>query len=178
MTMIRKNVNHLFSETEIAQRVVELGRQIALDYVEKDLVLVVLLDGAFTFAADLARAADLDLDICFIRASSYGSAQISSGEVEIVHGPDVSIQGRHVLIVEDIVDTGLTLTTVKEHLRSRLPASLKVCTMLNKPAGRLVELSAEYVGFTIEDLFVVGYGMDVGGRFRNLPYIGVYAETD
>ena len=178
MTTTRKNVTHLFSESEIARRVLELGQQIAVDYVEKDLVLVVLLDGAFTFAADLSRAMDLDVDICFMRASSYGRAQVSSGEVEIVHGPNISIQDKHVLIIEDIVDTGLTLTTIKEHLRSRLPSSLKICTMLDKPAGRLIELSAEYVGFTIEDHFVVGYGMDVAGRFRNLPYIGIYTDAD
>jgi hypoxanthine phosphoribosyltransferase len=175
MANCRKNVQPLIPESEIAKRANELGGRIAADYAGKDLVLVGLLKGAFPFIADLARAIDLDFLVSFMIVSSYGGGQVSSGEVKIVQDIDCPIEGKHVLIVEDIVDTGQTLARVIAHLQPRSPASVRICAMLDKPSRRVVDLAADYVGFAIEDLFVVGYGMDLDGLYRNLPYIGVYS---
>jgi hypoxanthine phosphoribosyltransferase len=175
MVKFRKNIQTLIPEGDIARRVNELGSRIGADYAGKDLIIVGLLKGAFPFIADIARAIDLDFQVSFMTVSSYGAGQVSSGEIKIVQDVDCPIEGKHVLIVEDIVDTGQTLTKVIGHLRGRLPVSVRICTMLDKPSRRVVDLSADYVGFVVEDLFVVGYGMDVGGLYRNLPYIGVYS---
>jgi hypoxanthine phosphoribosyltransferase len=175
MANYRKNVQPLIPQGEIARRVAELGFSIAADYAGKELVLVGLLKGAFPFIADLARSIDLDFQVSFMTVSSYGAGQVSSGEIKIVQDIDCPIEGKHVLIVEDIVDTGQTLARVIGHLQARSPASVRVCTMLDKPSRRVVDLAADYVGFAVEDLFVVGYGMDLGGLYRNLPYIGVYS---
>ena len=163
----------LLSEAQIAARVGQLGRQLAADYVERDPLLVGILSGSFPFIADLVRAMNLALEVDFMAVSSYGDRTSSSGVVRILKDLNTSIAGRHVIIVEDIVDTGLTLHYLYENLRTRQPASLKVCALLDKREARKREVEVEYVGFHCPNEFVVGYGLDYRGRYRNLPFIGV-----
>ncbi len=163
----------LFSEEQIRDRIRELGDQIARDYAGKDVVLIGVLKGVALFFGDMMRAIDLPLEIDFMAVSSYGASTRSSGVVRILKDLDESITGRHVLIVEDIIDTGLTLSYLIRTLMERRPASLEICTMLDKPARRLVEVPVKYVGFTIPDQFVVGYGLDYDQKFRNLPFVGI-----
>jgi len=176
MSMTRQNIRVLFSAEEISQRVLELGRQLEADYSGKNPLVIGLLNGVYVFLADLTRAIDLDMQINFMRVSSYGSGQTSSGDVKIVYDTDTPIKGRHLLIVEDIVDTGQTLDKVIRRLQNQSPASIRVCTLLDKQARRIVAVPVDYVGFTISDQFVVGYGIDINGLYRNLPYIGAYSE--
>ena len=136
--------------------------------------MVGLLNGVYPFFADLTRAMQLDFDVSFMQAASYGGGTESTGEVIIHKDLDRSIQGRHCLVVEDIVDTGLTIHKIRHLLQDRDPASLKVATLLNKPSRRKIEVPVDYVGFVIEDFFVVGYGLDLQGKFRNLPFVGIY----
>jgi hypoxanthine phosphoribosyltransferase len=157
----------------IAGRVAELGKQITSDYDGKELVLVVVLKGSFVFAADLARHIDLDVGIDFLGVRSYGDAQESSGVVEITNDLSRSIEGQHVILVEDIVDTGLTVHYLRENLETRQPASLRIASLLHKPARTKVSVDIDYLGFTIDDVFIVGYGLDSGQKFRNLPFLGV-----
>lgn len=164
----------LLTQEQIAQRVKELGAQISTDYEGKDLVVIGLLNGVYPFFADLTRAISLDMDVNFMRVASYGHGIESTGEVKIITDCDHAIRGRHALVVEDIVDTGLTLHKVRKILMDRDPASLKICTLLDKPSRRRVEVPVDYVGFSIEDHFVVGYGLDLEGKLRNLPYVGIY----
>lgn len=171
---MRERVTPLLTEAQIHSRVQELGAELTRDYAGKDLVLIGLLNGVFPFFADLVRAMALDIDITFMQVSSYGGGMESTGEVHILKDLDKAIQGRHALVVEDIVDTGLTLFKVRNLLVDREPLSLKICTLLDKPSRRKVEVPVDYVGFTIEDHFVVGYGLDLDGKLRNLPYVGVY----
>ena len=163
----------LLSEAQIAARVGQLGRQLAVDYVERDPLLVGILSGSFPFIADLVRAMNLALEVDFMAVSSYGDRTSSSGVVRILKDLNTSIAGRHVIVVEDIVDTGLTLHYLYENLRTRQPASLKVCALLDKREARKREVEVEYVGFHCPNEFVVGYGLDYRGRYRNLPFIGV-----
>lgn len=162
----------LFSEEQVQQRVKALGAQLTQDYAGRDLHLVTILKGSLPFLADLMRAVDLPLTVDLMGVSSYEGTQ-STGEVRVTMDLDESIEGRHVVIVEDIIDTGNTLSYVLRNLRQRAPASVKIVTMLDKPARRGVALEADYVGFTIPDAFVIGYGLDWNQRYRNLPYIGV-----
>ena len=171
---MRKRITPLLSEAQIRARVAELGAQLTTDYAGKDLVVVGLLNGVFPFFADLVRAMDCDFDVGFMQVASYGGGTESTGEVHILKDFDNSIKGRHALIVEDIVDTGLTVQKVRNLLKDREPQSLKICTLLEKPSRRKVTVPVDYVGFTIEDHFVVGYGLDYNGKLRNLPYVGVY----
>lgn len=170
---MRDRVTPLLDAAEIQVKVQELGARIAKDYAGKDLILVGLLNGVFPFFADLARAIPMEVDITFMQVSSYGGTE-STGEVLIKKDLDRPIQGRHALIIEDIVDTGLTLTKVRNLLQDREPASLKICSLLDKPSRRIAQVPVDYIGFTIKDLFVVGYGLDFDGHFRNLPFVGVY----
>ena len=163
----------LLSEAQIAARVGQLGRQLAVDYVERDPLLVGILSGSFPFIADLVRAMNLALEVDFMAVSSYGDRTSSSGVVRILKDLNTSIAGRHVIVVEDIVDTGLTLHYLYENLRTRQPASLKVCALLDKREARKREVEVDYVGFHCPNEFVVGYGLDYRGRYRNLPFIGV-----
>ncbi len=163
----------LISEADIKKRVVELGEQIKTDYAGKNLVLVCVLKGSFVFTSDLARSIDLPLRVEFLGVRSYGEGTSSSGVVQITQDLSRPIEGEDVLIVEDIVDTGLTIAHLLELLRTRKPASLKVCALLHKPARTKVEVPIHYLGFTIEDKFVVGYGLDWAERYRNVPFIGV-----
>ena len=170
---MRNRVTPLLDAVQIQAKVQELGARISQDYEGRDLVLVGLLNGVFPFFADLARAISLDVDVTFMQVSSYGGTE-STGEVLIKKDLDRPIQGRHALIIEDIVDTGLTLNKVRNLLRDREPASLKICTLLDKPSRRIVQVPLDYVGFTIQDEFVVGYGLDFDGHMRNLPFVGSF----
>jgi hypoxanthine phosphoribosyltransferase len=164
----------LLSHDAIQARVQELGRKIAADYAGKEPHLVGVLKGACTFMTDLCRAIDLPLTLDYIAVSSYGAATKSSGEVKLIKDLDQGLDGRDLLVVEDIVDTGLTLNYLLKVLKARGPRSLKVVALLSKPSRRLVETPVDYVGFTIEDLFVVGYGLDYNEKYRNLRDIAVY----
>ena len=164
----------LLTTEQIRARVAELAREIAGSYgPEEDLHLVAILKGAFLFLGDLIRQMDRQVTMDFMAVSSYGKGTRSSGEVRMVKDLDAGLEGRNVIIVEDIVDTGLTLSYLQEILRARSPKSLRTACLLSKPSRRKVDVKVEYVGFTIEDHFVVGYGLDYGERYRNLPYIGV-----
>lgn len=174
MSMSRSRIYPLLTHAQIQERTAELGLQLARDYAGKDLVVIGLLNGVYQFFSDLTRNTDLDFDVTFMQVASYGGGTESTGEVKILHDLDRSIRGRHALIVEDIVDTGLTLNKVRKLLLDRDPASLKICSLLDKPSRRRVEVPVDYVGFTIEDHFVVGYGLDLDGKYRNLPYVGIY----
>ena len=161
----------LITEKEIRKKVKELGKKISRDYEGKDLVLVCVLRGAVIFMSDLIRSISIPLSFDFMAISSYGSDTKSSGVVKITKDLDESIESKHVLIVEDIVDTGLTLQYLTNNLSSRNVASLKICALLDKPAQRKVEVKIDYKGFTITDKFVVGYGLDYNQKYRYLPYI-------
>ena len=174
MVKSRSRIYPLLTEAQIQQRVQELGAQITQDYEGQELIVIGLLNGVYPFFADLTRAIDLDLDVNFMRVASYGDGLQSTGEVKILFDVDKSIRGRHTLVIEDIVDTGLTLHKVRKLLMDREPASLKIVTLLDKPSRRRVEVPVDYVGFRIEDHFVVGYGLDLEGIHRNLPYVGIY----
>jgi len=163
----------LISASEIAARVKALGQQISADYQGKSLVLLCVLKGSFVFAADLARAIDLPLRVEFLGVRSYGDDTRSSGVVQITLDLTRPIAGDHVLLVEDIVDTGLTLSYLREQLLARGPASVQVCALLHKPARSVKPVTIDYLGFTVEDVFVVGYGLDHAERHRNLPFVGV-----
>lgn len=161
----------LLTEEEIKTRVKELGQAISRDYENKDLLMVGILKGAFIFMADLVRSVTIPVELDFMAVSSYGSSTKSSGVVRILKDLDKNIEGRHVLLVEDIVDTGLTFKYLLENLQTRGPASLKTCALLDKPDRRQVEVTVDYNGFTIPDEFVVGYGLDYNEKYRNLKDI-------
>ncbi|MDA8218866.1 MAG: hypoxanthine phosphoribosyltransferase [Dehalococcoidales bacterium] len=171
-------VEVLLSEETIRQRVAEMGRQITDDYVGLDLVLVGVLKGAVAFMVDLARAIDLPLAMDFMAVSSYGASTESSGVVRITKDLDASLQGKHVLVVEDIVDTGLTLKYILEMLHAHNPASVRICALFDKVKERKADVHLDYVGFKIPNRFVVGYGLDYAEIYRNLPYLGVLKEVD
>ncbi len=168
------HVSTMLSAEQIAARVRELGAQISKDYADRRLVLVSVLKGSFVFTADLARAIDIpSVRVEFLGVRSYGEGTSSSGVVQITQDLVKPIEGEDVVIVEDIVDTGLTIAHLLELFHTRHPASVKVCALLHKPARTKVEVPIHYLGFTIEDRFVVGYGLDWAERYRNLPFIGV-----
>ena len=172
--MEKDRIRELISAESIRNRIAELGEAITADHAgDSEIVVVCVLKGGFIFAADLVRQIGPGSRIEFVRASSYGTQRSSSGNVEIVHDFDFEISGCRVLLVEDIVDTGLTISRIVEGLRKHAPASLKICTLLDKPSARKVPVDIDYTGFTIPPLFVVGYGLDDAERYRELPYIGV-----
>lgn len=169
--------NILLSEADIQARVREMGQQITRDYeAHGDLLLVGVLKGCVMFMVDLARAISLPLSIDFIAISSYGQSRESSGVVRLLKDLDTDIADRHVLVVEDIIDSGLTIDYLRSQLLRRNPASLRICALLNKPERRTSDVAIDYQGFDIPNEFVVGYGLDYGERYRNLPYIGVLKE--
>jgi hypoxanthine phosphoribosyltransferase len=170
------NLEPLFSAEQIQSRIAALGAEIARDYAGRNPLLLGVLKGAVIFLSDLMRATDLHLGVEFMAISSYGAATRSSGEVKIVKDLDVPIEGRDILIVEDIVDTGLTLSYLMANLRSRGARSVKLAALLNKQERRIREVQIDYLGFTIPDAFVVGYGLDFAERYRNLPYIAVIKD--
>lgn len=164
----------LFSAEEIKTRVTEMGKILTEDYKNKNPLLICPLKGSFMFFSDIAREIKIPCEIDFMTVSSYNSNTVSSGEIKILKDLTENINGRHVLIIEDIIDTGLTLYNLKKMLSSRNPESLKICTLLDKPSRRIAEITGDYCGFVIPDKFVVGYGMDLNEKYRNLPFIGVY----
>jgi hypoxanthine phosphoribosyltransferase len=166
----------LVQSDELAHRVRELAAEVSRDYEGRDLFLVGVLKGAVFFLSDLMRQLEVPCEVDFMAVSSYGSSTDSSGIVRILKDLDAPIEGREVLIVEDIVDSGLTLSYLLRTLRARNPASLEVCALLTKPERRKVELPIKYVGFEIPNRFAIGYGLDHGERFRNLPYVAVLRE--
>lgn len=164
------------SAEDIAERVGEMGRRISEDYRDTVPILVSVLNGSFMFTADLMRAINTDCELDFIKLSSYGAAKVSSGQVHELKSVDADLEGRDVLVVEDIVDTGLSMDFIKDRLREYNPASLRVATLLHKPTATEPDLKLDYVGFRIPDLFVVGYGLDFGQLARNLPDIYILDE--
>jgi len=163
----------LIDEDRLRSRVVELGEEISADYAGRDLLLIGVLKGAVFFMADLMRMLTIPCEIDFMAISSYGDSTDSSGVVRILKDLDINIEGRDVLVVEDIIDSGLTLSYLMRNLEAREPASLEICALLTKPERREIEVPVRYVGFEIPNRFVIGYGLDFGERYRNLPYVGV-----
>jgi len=173
-----ENVEVLLSVDKIQDRIKELAAEITRDFQGRDLVLVGVLKGSFLFMADLCRQIDLPLSCDFLGLSSYGDHTETSGVIRITSDLKRPIEGKSVLVVEDIVDTGLTMQYLLDNLRTRHPADIKVCSLLEKPARRRVETQIDYLGFSVPDVFVVGYGLDYKGRFRNLGYIGHLKNPD
>ena len=163
----------MLTEEEIDTKIREIAAQITKDYAGKEVHLVCILKGSIFFTCELAKRIDLPVTLDFMSVSSYGDGTESTGRVKIVKDLDENIEGREVIVVEDIVDTGRTLYHLMEVLRVRKPATLKLCTLLDKPSRRVVEVNVDYTGFSIPDEFVVGYGLDFAQKYRNLPYIGV-----
>jgi hypoxanthine phosphoribosyltransferase len=166
----------LIDEDALSARVAELGAEVSADYQGRDLLLIGVLKGAVFFMADLMRHISVPCEVDFMAISSYGDSTDSSGIVRILKDLDINIEGRDVLVVEDIIDSGLTLSYLMRNLESREPASLEVCALMTKPARREIEVPVRYVGFEIPNRFVVGYGLDFGERYRNLPYVAVLSE--
>ena len=166
----------LIEEEPLRARIAELGAEISSEYEGRDLLLVGVLKGAVFFMADLMRHLTVPCEVDFMAISSYGDATDSSGIVRILKDLDINIEGRHVLVVEDIIDSGLTLSYLIRNLESREPATLEVCALLTKPSRREIDVPVRYVGFEIPNKFVVGYGLDFAERYRNLPYVGVLDE--
>ena len=163
----------LLSEEQLSQKIAELGEEISKDYQGKEIVAICVLKGAILFMADLARAVKVPMALDFMAVSSYGNGTSTSGTVRILKDLDNSIEGKHVLVVEDIIDSGVTLKYLLKNLKSRKPASIKLCTLLNKPERRRVDVDIDYCGFTVPDYFLVGYGLDYAEKYRNLPFIGI-----
>ena len=173
MAFYEQDVGTHIDEQKLQARVRELGAQITRDYAGKDLTLICVLKGSSFFCTDLARQVDLPLTLEFLGVSSYHGGTETTGEVRITTDVSKPMAGKHLLIIEDIIDTGLTMSFLLENLRARHPASLKVCTLLEKPARARTQVPIDYKGFVIDDVFVVGYGLDYAERYRNLPFIGV-----
>ncbi|MDQ7822173.1 MAG: hypoxanthine phosphoribosyltransferase [Candidatus Eremiobacteraeota bacterium] len=165
----------LYTEEEMRHRIEELGKEISADYANEELIIIVLLRGAVIFLADLTRTLDINATIDFIVVTRYGYAD-RPGQLRIIKDLDYPIEGKHIIIVEDIVDEGYTLFQIKEALLLRKPASLKICTLFDKPARRKVAVTPDYIGFTIPNKFIVGYGLDYKQRFRNLPYLATVKD--
>ena len=163
----------LITSEEIGARVRELGQQITNDYAGQEILMIGVLRGAVIFMADLARSIKRPMDIDFMAITSYGLSTNSSGVVRIIKDLDEVVEGRHILIIEDIIDSGLTLNYLVDNIKSRKPASVRICTLLSKPDRRKVNVTVDYNGFIIPDHFVVGYGLHYAGKYRNLPFIGV-----
>ena len=168
----------LISKEEIEGKVAELTDELRRDYQDKHPILIGILKGSFVFMSDLIRKLNIPVEIDFVRLSSYGSGKETSGKIKQVHGVKIPIRDRHVLVIEDIVDRGLTLSFLLDYLGRRKPSSLKLCTMFDKPSRRVVEIPIDYVGFTIPDAFVVGYGLDLDEKFRYLPDLCVLEEQE
>jgi hypoxanthine phosphoribosyltransferase len=170
-TITKQNLEVLYSREQISERVAEMGAQITRDLNGEKLVMVGVLKGAAPFLADLARAVDVDATFDFVATSSYGNGQRSSGVVKLIKDLDQPIEGKNVLVVEDILDTGLTLSYLRNFFLRQHPKTLRIAALLDKPSRRIEKIEADYVGFSIPNLFVIGYGMDYAERYRNLPDI-------
>lgn len=172
--MLERDIEKTFySEEQIQERVKALGTVISKDYEDKNPLVVGILKGAVPFLSDLVRSMDIHMEMDFMDVSSYGNATVSSGEVRILKDLSTVVEGRHILIVEDIIDSGRTLKYLVDLLKHRKAASVKIVTMLDKPEGRVVEMDADYIGFEVPNEFVVGYGLDYAEDYRNMPYIGI-----
>ena len=172
--MLEKDIQEvLFSEEQLKKRVEELGKQIQQDYAGKKIMLIAVLRGSFVFMADLCRSIDLPCTLDFMSVSSYGKGTSSSGQVQITKDLSEDISDRHIIVVEDILDSGNTLSYLLKVLENRRPASIRLCTLLDKPDRRVKQVDVHYCGFSIPDAFVVGYGLDYAEMYRNLPYIGI-----
>jgi len=179
MPITRDSLDVLISSETLQQKINELGAQITRDYAhDPDLHMICVLKGSVLFFADLARAIDLDVTMDFLGLSSYGDSTETSGVVRMTQDLSKPIKGRNVIIIEDIIDTGLTMKYLIENLSTRQPKSIKVCTLLHKPDNRTAEVQMDYIGFEIPNEFVIGYGLDYAEKFRNLPYIGVVRKSD
>lgn len=161
----------LFTQDQIWQKAVEMGKEISDDFAGEELILIGTLKGAVMWMTDLMKNIKLETKIDFVSASSYGMGTVSNGMVKIKKDIDTNLEGKNVLIVEDIVDTGNTLQALREYFNEQKPKSIKICTLLNKPSRRQVDVPIDYIGFEVEDLFIIGYGLDFAQRYRNLPYI-------
>lgn len=168
----------LISEEEILRRAREIGQQITKDYKGEEVVVLGTLKGSLLWMSDVVKNINLDVKLDFVQASSYGSSTISSGVVKVGYEPSENMYNRNVIIMEDIVDTGNTLSYIVKKLEERNPKSVKICTMLDKPSRRVSDIKADYIGFEVENLFIVGYGLDYDQRFRNLPYVSYLTEED
>jgi len=166
----------LYSPEELAGRIKEIGEKISIDYKGKDLVLIGVLKGSVMFMADLMKAISIPCSMDFMAVSSYGNSTTTSGVVRILKDLDDEIEGKDVLIIEDIIDSGITLKYLMEYLRGRKPESIEIACLLNKPERRRVELKAKYIGFDVPDFFLVGFGLDYAQKYRNLPYIAILKE--
>jgi hypoxanthine phosphoribosyltransferase len=166
----------LFTAEQIQSRVRELADQISRDFQGQEVLVIGILKGAFVFCADLMRNLNLQTQLDFMAVSSYGQSTESSGVIRIVKDLEASVEGKHVLLVEDIVDSGLTLRYLREYLEHQQPASLKICVLLDKPSRRKTQVKVDYTGFAIPDEFIVGYGIDYAEHYRELPYIGIIGE--
>ena len=176
-TELESAVGEVLIETDALRgRIAELGAEISVDYAGRDLLLIGVLKGAVFFMADLMRKLTIPCEVDFMAISSYGASTDSSGVVRILKDLDINIEGRHVLVVEDIIDSGLTLSYLMRNLESREPATLEVCALLTKPDRREIDVPVRYVGFEIPNRFVIGYGLDFGERYRNLPYVAVLSD--
>ena len=172
--MLEKDIQEvLFSQQQLEERVDQIAQEITRDYAGKEIVLISVLRGSFVFMADLCRRIDLPCTIDFMSVSSYGSGTSSTGQVQITKDLSGDISGKHILVVEDILDSGNTLSYLLKLLEQRKPASIRLCTLLDKPERRVLPVDVHYSGFTIPDAFVVGYGLDYAEHYRNLPYIGI-----
>lgn len=178
MKDILEKVDVMISEEELNKRIKELGEQISKDYEGKDITVICVLKGGVMFMTDLAKEITVPLTMDFMAVSSYGNDQVSTGIVKIVKDLDEPVEGKNILIVEDIIDSGRTLSYLVKLLNERKPESLKICTLLDKPEQRVADVDVEYVGFTIPDKFVLGYGLDYEQYLRNLPFIGVMRQDD
>lgn len=167
----------LLSEEEIKKKVKELAKEISRDYPNGDLLFIGVLKGSVFFITDLMREMEVNVSVDFMAVSSYGSSSVSSGVVRILKDLDFDIEDKDVLIIEDIIDSGTTLKYLYEYLKSRSPKSLKICALLEKPARKKVDINADYLGFSIPDAFVVGYGLDYAEMYRQLPYLGILKEN-
>ena len=166
-----KPLEVIYSREQIEERAVEIGREITSDYAGKEILIVGILTGCFLWMAEVMKSIELDTSVDFMYVSSYGTATRTSGVVKIIKDLTMDIEGRRVLIMEDIIDSGLTLGYLCEYMKGHKPASLKICAMLDKPSGRRMEIEADYVGFEAPSAFLVGYGLDAAHKYRNLPYI-------
>lgn len=174
---MRKDIKEvLFTEQQIRDKIREIGKKISDEYKGKDLILVGILKGSVMFMSDLMKEITIPCSMDFMSVSSYGNSAESSGRVEILKDLDFSIEGKDILIVEDIIDSGITLAYLKDYLYSKKPNSLEICTLLNKPERRKVNIESKYMGFNVPDVFLVGYGLDFAEKYRNLPYIGILKE--
>lgn len=168
-----ESIRVLIEEEKLNKRIAELGAKISEDYAGQEVTLICILKGSVFFTCELAKRITVPVSLDFMSVSSYGSSTVSSGKIEVKKDLDESVENKNIIIIEDIIDTGRTLKYLLEDLRARNPKSLKLCTMLDKPDRRVVDVSTDYTGFVIPDEFVVGYGLDYDQRYRNLPYIGI-----